>query len=49
MANARKQVKKISNVGRAGKAGKEAQLVRIHTMDSYILLVLGITERNLEL
>ena len=28
MANARKQVRKISNVGRAGKAGKEAQLVR---------------------
>ena len=27
MANARKQVKRISNVGRAGKAGKEAQLV----------------------
>ena len=28
MANARKQVKKISSVGRAGKAGKEALLVR---------------------
>ena len=27
MANARAQVKRISNVGRAGKAGKEAQLV----------------------
>ena len=39
MANARKQVKKISNVGRAGKAGKEAQLVRLHALFSYMIMI----------